>query len=62
VLTCGREREYLACEACGELVEVEPGQLDSARAEVRARFGYEVRFTHFPMVGRCRGCRPGGEL
>ena len=61
LLTCGREREYLSCEACGELVEVEPGQLDSARAEVRARFGYEVRFTHFPMVGRCRDCQPGGE-
>src|SRR4051812_9869707 len=61
VLSGGREREYLACEACGELVEVEPGELDSARAEVRARFGYEVRFTHFPMVGRCRGCRGGDE-
>jgi Fur family ferric uptake transcriptional regulator len=55
-LTGEGEREYLACEGCGALLEVEPAQLDTVRAEVRERFGYEVRFTHFPIVGRCDEC------
>src|SRR6266516_3837918 len=60
VLTAGGEREYLACEACGEIVEVEPGELNPVRAEVRRQFGYDVRFTHFPMVGRCSDCLAEG--
>ena len=60
-LTGDGEREYLACEGCGALVEVEPAELDAVRAELRERFGYEVRFTHFPIVGRCDECARGGE-
>jgi Fur family ferric uptake transcriptional regulator len=60
VLAGSGEREYLACDRCGELVEVDPGELDGVRAEIRERFGYEARFTHFPIVGRCGNCRQGG--
>jgi Fur family ferric uptake transcriptional regulator len=52
------EREYLACEGCGAVIEADPRQLDSARAEIRDRFGYEAHFTHFPIVGVCPECRP----
>jgi Fur family ferric uptake transcriptional regulator len=55
------EREYLACEGCGALVEVEPAELDTVRAEIQERFGYAVRFTHFPIVGRCDECAAEGE-
>jgi Fur family ferric uptake transcriptional regulator len=55
------EREYLACEGCGALLDVEPAELDTVRTEVRERFGYEVRFTHFPIVGRCDECASAGE-
>jgi Fur family ferric uptake transcriptional regulator len=55
------ECEYLACESCGELLEVDPRELDRARAELRTRFGYEVRFSHFPIVGRCAGCAGGAR-
>jgi Fur family ferric uptake transcriptional regulator len=55
------EREYLACERCGELLEVDPRRLDGARSEIRERFGYEVRFAHFPIVGVCAGCSEGGD-
>jgi Fur family ferric uptake transcriptional regulator len=58
VLAGSGEREYLACEGCGAVIEADPGQLDSARAEIRDRFGYEARFTHFPIVGLCPECRP----
>jgi hypothetical protein len=26
------------------------------RAEVRERFGYEARFSHFPITGLCPDC------
>jgi Fur family transcriptional regulator, ferric uptake regulator len=60
-LTGDGEREYLACERCGASLEVEPAELDTVRAEVRQRFGYAVRFTHFPIVGLCDECAGGGE-
>jgi Fur family transcriptional regulator, ferric uptake regulator len=60
-LTGSGEREYLACERCAELVEVDSRELDDARSEIRERFGYEVRFTHFPIVGTCPDCIQGGR-
>jgi Fur family ferric uptake transcriptional regulator len=56
LLTGGGEHEFLACERCGALAEVDPGELAGVRAEVRERVGYEVRFTHFPMIGLCPEC------
>jgi Fur family ferric uptake transcriptional regulator len=50
------EREYLVCERCGTVVSVEPRQLDPAREAVRSRFGYEARFSHFPLMGLCPDC------
>jgi Fur family transcriptional regulator, ferric uptake regulator len=60
VLAGRGEREYLACDRCGELIEADPGSLDAARAEIRSRFGFEARFTHFPIVGMCAACGPAG--
>jgi len=50
------EHEYLACEQCGRVTRVASARLDPVRAEIRARFGYDVRFTHFPMLGLCPAC------
>ena len=50
------EREYLVCEACGRVVAAEPHRLDGARAAIRDEFGYEARFTHFPIHGLCADC------
>jgi Fur family transcriptional regulator, ferric uptake regulator len=50
------EREYLVCERCGKVVSVEPRQLDPTREAVRSRFGYEARFSHFPLMGLCPDC------
>ena len=49
-------REYLVCERCGRLTAVDPAQLDDVRERVREAFGYEARFTHFPIHGLCAGC------
>jgi Fur family transcriptional regulator, ferric uptake regulator len=60
VLVGGGEREYLACDRCGAIQEVDRAELDPVRDRVQERFGYEVRFTHFPMVGLCPRCAAGG--
>lgn len=56
VLVGRGEREYLFCERCGEIRALEPSELDPVRAGIRRRFGYEARFTHFAIVGRCPRC------
>lgn len=50
------DREYLACESCGVLQSVDPSSLDSVRAAVREQWGFEARFSHFPIVGLCADC------
>jgi Fe2+ or Zn2+ uptake regulation protein len=62
VLVGGGEREYLACDRCGAIEDVDSSELDGLREDVQERFGYEVGFTHFPMVGLCPRCaaRDGG--
>jgi Fur family ferric uptake transcriptional regulator len=50
------EREFLVCEHCGKVRAVEPSALDGARDAIREAFGYEARFTHFPIHGRCPDC------
>lgn len=50
------EQEYIYCPGCGTARTVRPELLDPVRNHIRTRFGYEVRFTHFALVGRCRNC------
>lgn len=61
VLVGRGEREHLYCEECGAVVSVDPAELDSLRELVRERFGFEVRFTHFPIAGLCPRCAAGAE-
>jgi Fur family ferric uptake transcriptional regulator len=56
-LASAGEREYLVCDRCGVLRAVEPRELDGVRAQLRAAFGFEARFEHFPIVGLCANCR-----
>ena len=56
LLVDGVEREFLACERCGDLREIPPAALDRVRTEIRDRLGYEVGFAHFPMIGTCSDC------
>ncbi len=48
--------EYLLCDACGAVTAAAPEQLEDVRELIRARFGYEARFTHFPIAGLCPQC------
>jgi Fur family transcriptional regulator, ferric uptake regulator len=51
-----RQLEYLVCETCDRVDTVEASELDELRAGIRERFGYQVQFNHFPIVGRCPRC------
>jgi Fur family ferric uptake transcriptional regulator len=57
VLTSRDEAEYLYCERCNRATAVRPEELDPVREQIRERFGYSARFTHFAIVGICDRCR-----
>ena len=56
------EHEYLVCESCHAVRSVAKEELDGIRGQVRDRFGYEARFTHFPLVGLCPDCLAESEV
>ena len=56
VLVGRGEHEYLFCESCGEVRPLSSTELEPIRTRLREQFGYETRFTHFPIVGRCKKC------
>jgi Fur family transcriptional regulator, ferric uptake regulator len=56
VLASGDAPEYLACDRCGAIEEIDRLELQPLREAIRRRFGYEVGFTHFPMMGLCPRC------
>jgi Fur family transcriptional regulator, ferric uptake regulator len=53
------EHAYLACENCHRIKAVEVDELDSVSGEIRERFGYDARFTHFAILGLCADCSDG---
>jgi Fur family ferric uptake transcriptional regulator len=55
-LTRDGTREYLVCERCDRVAEVEPAQLDAVRKLLERDFGFAASFTHFPIVGLCAEC------
>jgi Fur family ferric uptake transcriptional regulator len=59
------EREYLYCDRCGAVRTLPAKELDPVRKRIRERYGYETRFSHFAIVGRCGSCSaqaPRGAL
>lgn len=60
VLAAARH-EYVTCETCGRWEAVAPELLDAAREAIRSAVGFDARFTHFPIVGRCPDCAETGH-
>jgi Fur family ferric uptake transcriptional regulator len=54
--TGASEREYLVCNSCNTVTAVEPSEMDDLRELIHDRFGYEARFSHFPILGLCANC------
>jgi Fur family ferric uptake transcriptional regulator len=55
------ELEYLACERCDAVIGVDAARLDPLRDEIRAAFGFEAHFGHFPIVGLCARCAAAAD-
>jgi len=55
------ECEYIFCPGCATARTVRPELLDPVRDHIRRRFGYQVRFTHFALVGDCPRCAPRSD-
>jgi Fur family ferric uptake transcriptional regulator len=53
--------EYVVCEHCDRVEAIDAPRLDRARAEIRSELGFEVRFSHFPLVGLCPRCAAGSS-
>jgi Fur family ferric uptake transcriptional regulator len=51
------DTEFVTCERCGAFEAVEPARLEGVRSLIERELGYRSRFTHFPIVGVCAGCR-----
>jgi Fur family ferric uptake transcriptional regulator len=55
-LVRGEDPEYLACDRCHRLTALRPDQLDPIREQLRAGFGHDAQFSHFPIHGVCADC------
>jgi Fur family ferric uptake transcriptional regulator len=49
-------RNLETLESCHAVRTVAKAELDGIRSQVLDRFGFEARFTHFPLVGLCPRC------
>jgi Fe2+ or Zn2+ uptake regulation protein len=52
----GGQHEYLVCDSCNAVTAVDPWEMEPVRALICERFGYEARFSHFPILGLCAQC------
>ena len=55
-LTGVHEREYLVCDSCSSVQAVAPEDMEAVRSQIKNEFGFEARFSHFPIVGLCAEC------
>ena len=60
-LVSDSEQAYAVCESCGRLAKVGADEIEGIRDHVRKASGFEAHFSHFPILGLCRGCAEGGE-
>ena len=54
----GRSDGWATCEAAGARPRCPRRRSQAIRLAVREAAGFEPAFTHFPIVGRCRGLSP----
>jgi Fur family ferric uptake transcriptional regulator len=53
--------EYLVCERCATVTNLDSGQLAGVRAEIERLSGFHAHFDHFPIHGLCPACAAGAE-
>lgn len=55
-LARGDAPEYLVCERCGRVAELEPSAREDMRDRLKQASGWVARFDHFPIHGYCPDC------
>lgn len=51
------EHGHLACDACGQIVELQPTLSRPFVRAVERALGFELDLRHFALTGRCAACR-----
>ena len=51
-----RPHHHLICVDCGAEDDLDPALLDTLRAEIASRTGFEAHLDHVNVSGRCAGC------
>ncbi len=54
--------QHLVCEACGTVVEVPDSTFADLGALLRQRYAFNIRPSHFAVLGRCANCARVGEI
>ena len=49
--------QHLACEACGEVIEIPDAMFAELRDAIDRSYGFTIRPNHFAVLGRCSTCR-----
>jgi Fur family ferric uptake transcriptional regulator len=52
----GRTAGWASCEHCGRSTPLTAGQIAAIAAAVTRATGFDARFSHFPIAGRCPDC------
>lgn len=50
------ERDYFVCESCEAVRAADPRTLKPVRDAIARAYGWQVRFSHFPIAGLCPDC------
>ena len=46
----------MVCDSCSSVRAVAPEEMETVRSLIKHEFGFEARFSHFPLVGLCKEC------
>lgn len=50
--------QHLVCEGCGAVVEVPDSTFAELGDQLRRRYAFTIRSSHFAVLGRCATCEP----
>jgi len=50
---------HLVCRSCGQVQDVEEGEVGPFLGALEGRYGYHVDHASFTVYGTCPACRPG---
>ncbi|MDA1189240.1 MAG: Fur family transcriptional regulator [Chloroflexi bacterium] len=52
----GETHHHLVCRSCGGATEFEDRHMETLRAEIKDRYGFDAEMDHFAIFGTCSRC------